>query len=411
MAPRPDLKVIPERSPPLRVVFFVQGEGRGHMTQSLAVKRMLEEAGHTLVGVFMGENPSRPIPAFVRDALGDILVTYPAPAFVVDARGKGVRPWATVVQTFRRIPLYWRAAGMIHETMQDMSPDLIVNFYDLLGGLYKSLYRPRAPVVAIGHQFLFFHPDFPVVRDRFWELLGVKWNTRFTALGAACRLALSFTPLSSLPDRSIRVVPPLLRSQVLTARPERGEHILAYVLNPGYAQELDQWHQDAEGVDLHCFWDRTDVPETVTPREGLTLHRLNGDVFLELLTTCRGYTSTAGFESVCEAAFLGKPVMVVPTGNHLEQQCNALDAQRAGIATWQNRFDLTQFVAGLDVVDPGPRERFRGWVLEAGDRILPLLESCAGGDGPGADPGPGTELRKPPGKGLVFNPGRAGPGS
>ena len=67
------------------------------MTQSLAVKRMLEEAGHTLVGVFMGENPSRPIPAFVRDALGDILVTYPAPAFVVDARGKGVRPWAPPV--------------------------------------------------------------------------------------------------------------------------------------------------------------------------------------------------------------------------------------------------------------------------------------------------------------------------
>jgi uncharacterized protein (TIGR00661 family) len=364
---------MPASSPPLRVVFFVQGEGRGHMTQSLAVKRLLEEAGHVVVGVFMGENPQRPIPAFVREALGDILVTYPAPAFVVDAKGKGVRPWATVLQTFRRIPLYWQTAGLIHQRMQSLAPGLIINFYDLLGGLYKSLYRPPAPVVAVAHQFLFFHPDFPVVRDRFWELLGVKWNTAFTALGASLRLALSFTPLPELPERGIRVVPPLLREAVLTAVPTPGDHILAYVLNPGYADELDQWHRDAPGVELHCFWDRTDVPDILTPRPGLILHRLDGKVFLDLLASCRGFISTAGFESVCEAAFLGKPVMVVPTGNHLEQRCNALDAQRAGIATWQDRFDLSAFTAELDRTDPGPRKAFRDWVLEARSIILPLL--------------------------------------
>lgn len=358
----------------LRVVFFVQGEGRGHMTQSLAVKRMLEEAGHAVVGVFMGENPNRPIPGFIREALGDLLTTYPAPAFVVDRKGKGVKPWATLFQTFLRIPVYWRAAGMVHREMEVLAPDLIVNFYDLLGGLYKSLYRPAIPVVAVAHQFLFFHPDFPVVQDRFWELLGVKWNTLFTALGARDRLALSFTPMPELPERGIRVVPPLLREAVLEATPTSGRHLLAYVLNPGYAEELEAWHQEAEGVELHCFWDRTDVPDMVTPRPGLVLHRLDGTVFLDLLASCRGYTSTAGFESVCEAAFLGKPVMVVPTGNHLEQRCNALDAQRAGIATWQNRFDLTEFVAGLDQVDPAPRTAFRDWVLEAREVILPVLE-------------------------------------
>lgn len=363
----------PERSPRLRVVFFVQGEGRGHMTQSLAVKRMLEDAGHAVVGVFMGENPNRPIPAFVRDALGDLLVTYPAPAFVVDRAMKGVRPWATLVRSLGRFPRYWMAAREVHRRFQKLDPDLIVNFYDLMGGLYKSLYRPRAEVVAVAHQFLFFHPDFPVVRDRFWELLGVKWNTAFTALGARVRLALSFTPLPDLPERGIRIVPPLLREAVLEATPTPGSHLLAYVLNPGYAQELDRWHQGAPGVELHCFWDRTDVPDTVTPRPGLVLHRLDGKVFLDLLVSCRGYTSTAGFESVCEAAFLGKPVMVVPTGNHLEQRCNALDAQRAGIATWQDRFDLTGLVDGLDRIDPGPRKEFRSWVLDARRIILPLL--------------------------------------
>jgi hypothetical protein len=121
------------------------------------------------------------------------------------------------------------------------------------------------------------------------------------------------------------------------------------------------------------------VPPVISPRTGLTFHTLDDRVFLELLATSRGYTSTAGFESVCEAAFLGKPVLVVPTGNHIEQRCNALDAERAGIAMWREDFDLTEFVERLDSFDADARAEFRRWVLGAGDRILSLLEVSARG--------------------------------
>jgi uncharacterized protein (TIGR00661 family) len=343
------------------------------------MKRMLEEAGHSVVAVFMGENPGRPIPGFVREKLGSLLHTYPAPRFVVDRKGKGVRPWASLLRAVGQLPEYWRAFPGVHGVMRSARPDLIVNFYDLLGGLYKALYRSSVPVVAVAHQFLFFHPEHPVVRDKFWELQGVKWNTSLTALGADLRLALALSSLRDIPARKIRVVPPLLRRSVLEAAPRRGDHILAYVLNPGYAEELDQWHRRNPDVELHCFWDREDVPDTVTPRPGLILHRLSDEVFLDLLATCRGYTSTAGFESVCEAAFLGKPVMVVPTGNHLEQRCNALDAEKAGIAMWRTDFDLTEYAGRMDSFDPAARADFRAWVRQAQEMILPLLERTARG--------------------------------
>lgn len=89
-----------ERS--LRVAFFVQGEGRGHMTQSLALKRMLEDAGHAVVAVFMGEPRARPVPAFVKDALGALLRTYEPRSSSSTRRGKGsssgplsFKPWAS----------------------------------------------------------------------------------------------------------------------------------------------------------------------------------------------------------------------------------------------------------------------------------------------------------------------------
>ena len=365
----------------LRVAFFVQGEGRGHMTQALALKRMLEGAGHSVVAVFMGENPKRPIPPFVRKDLGDFLLTYEAPVFVLDKRRKGVRPWSSLLRTIAQTPRYWDFGPQVHRRIRETRPHLIVNFYDLLGGLYTSLYRPGIPVVAVAHQFLFFHPEFPVVREKWWEIVGVRAYTILTALGASRRLALSFTPLPDLPHWRIRVVPPLLREAVLNASPRKGEHILTYVLNPGYAEELDRWQKKNPEVDLHCFWDQIDAPPTHSPRTGLTFHRLDDRKFLDLLSSSGGYASTAGFESICEAAFLGKPVMVVPTENHVEQRCNALDAARAGLATWRTDFDLTDLLAQIGEDFSPAQEEFKAWVRGAPDNILPLLEATAGNRG------------------------------
>ena len=370
------------RDSTLRVAFFVQGEGRGHMTQALAMKRILEASGHQVVAVFMGENPHRPLPPFVREELAGLLFTYPTPAFTVDRNRKGVLPWSTVFRAIAKIPRYWAVGPEIHRRMRETSPHLILNFYDLLGGLYVFIYRPGIPVVAVGHQFLFFHPEFPTGRENWWDIQAIKWNTLLTALGARLRLALSFTALPDLPHRRIRVVPPLLRDAVLDAEPGGGNHILTYVLNPGYAEELDRWHRDHPEVEMHCFWDRTDVPAVTSPRKGLSFHRLDDRVFLDLLAGCRGYASTAGFESVCEAAFLGKPILLVPTGKHVEQRCNALDAARAGIARWRNDFDLSDLLDEIEGFDPGPRQSFRDWVKGGREAFLPLLEAVAHGVAP-----------------------------
>ena len=38
----------------LRCLFVVQGEGRGHLTQAMALRRMLREAGHRVEGTVVG---------------------------------------------------------------------------------------------------------------------------------------------------------------------------------------------------------------------------------------------------------------------------------------------------------------------------------------------------------------------
>lgn len=48
----------------MKVIFVIQGEGRGHLTQALALKQMLLHEGHEVVKVLVGKSKNRVIPEF-----------------------------------------------------------------------------------------------------------------------------------------------------------------------------------------------------------------------------------------------------------------------------------------------------------------------------------------------------------
>ena len=48
-----------EATRPLRFLFIVQGEGRGHLTQALSLADMLRRHGHEVVEVLVGKSHGR----------------------------------------------------------------------------------------------------------------------------------------------------------------------------------------------------------------------------------------------------------------------------------------------------------------------------------------------------------------
>jgi uncharacterized protein (TIGR00661 family) len=86
------------------------------------------------------------------------------------------------------------------------------------------------------------------------------------------------------------------------------------------------------------------------------------------MSTSKGMASTAGFESVCEAMYLGKPVMMVPVEGHYEQFCNSRDAYKAGAGIFADRFDLSKLV---EISSKFRKENkfYKDWVLNAKKRI------------------------------------------
>lgn len=357
---------------PLRVLFAVQGEGRGHMTQALAVAGWLRARGHTVTRVLVGRSARRRPPRFVLDELRAPVSLLPSPNFAADRDGT-VLLGRTILDGARGARRYATGLRLVDRIVQRERPDVIVNFYEGLVGLWARLHRPAVPVVAVAHQFMFEHPAYPFAPGQALQRLAVRRYTTLVGSGATLRLALSFYDAPPAADPRHRVVPPLLRPQL---RALGGTHddgsLLVYLVEPALAEAVVAWSGRRPEVPLHCFWDGPAYARAPS----LRFHALDGEHFLRRMAQARGVVCTAGFESVSEALWLGKPALMVPTPGHYEQRCNARDAEAAGAGVAAETFDLDALLGYL------PHHRasaaFRRWADAAERLVVEAIEETAG---------------------------------
>jgi hypothetical protein len=362
---------------PLDIAFVVQGEGRGHMTQALAVRRFLADAGHRVVEVFLGTSPFRSPPRYFIEGIQAPVETFPAPTLVADAGNRAMSVVRTATYNLPRIPSFVSAGFAMRRGIRAVRPDVVVNFLDLIAGFVHVFTRwpPPPPRVAVGHTYLMGHPGAAQPPPGLGGRLGLALLARIAAIGAGVPLALSFDPLP--PTARVHPLPPLLRPTLGTVDPSDGGYLLAYALNAGYARELDAWQARNPTVNVHCYLAGGARAAAMPSRPGFALHDLDDEAFLRHLAGCRAYAGTAGFEAVAEAFWLGKPVLAVPVERHYEQAFNAVDIRRAGMATVGTFSDLDRFWARLPVPEPQRVEAFRAWVAQAPARIVGAIEEAA----------------------------------
>ncbi|MDX2189956.1 MAG: glycosyltransferase family protein [Bacteroidota bacterium] len=362
------------KSPKKKFIFVVQGEGRGHMTQAIAMHDILIEEGHEISAVIVGKSKKGDIPAYFFEHMTCEVTGIDSPGFIKDDLNKSIQLKKTIFFNLFKANKYIRNLKKIDEIVEKHKPDTIINFYDFLCGVYFLVYRPKINHIVIGHQYLLEHPDF-VFPDKIskTEKLFYFLNTQITAFRANTRLALSFKPMEHyLPDR-IHVVPPLLRKEVLALHPSEGDYILVYMVYSGFLDDVIAWHKQNRDVIMHIFTDKKDIIDEQILNDTLTLHKLNDVKFLQLMNNCKAYASTAGFESVCEAMYLGKPVLMVPPEGHFEQMCNALDACLAGAGIQSNQFHIEKLLNYLPHYHKQKTSQFRTWVQSAKSEILKYL--------------------------------------
>lgn len=363
----------------MKYLFIVQGEGRGHLTQAMTMEKLLLDRGHQVVGILVGRSPLRKIPDFFEKGVSSQISFFDSFNFVPSFKNKRPSVFRSVIYNIIHAAEFFPSIRFVTKTIKETDPDVIINFYELIGSFGYLLSRTKAPEFCIGHQYLLLHKDFNLPEFGYEGHMSLNLYSKMTSIGAKERLALSFRRMPDDPRHRIKVVPPLLRPEVLAYssnaigdnRIVDGNYILGYMLNDGFSHDVMHWHYDHPQVQLRFFWDKLSAAPVKKYDDTLTFYYLDDKEFLRQMAVCKAYASTAGFESICEAMYMGKPLMMVPS--HIEQKCNAFDATRFNAAVEAKEFDLSIL---LDFADNRfiKDEKFSEWALSAREVFINVLE-------------------------------------
>lgn len=348
----------------VRTVFIVQGEGRGHMSQAVALKEYLEKDGHTVEAVFTSTRPSRLLPDYFKDVFHESLKLFSSPGFLRTPNNKGIYVGRTILYNLAKSLSYLREIKRIRREIVRLKPDVVVNFYDIIGALAMKKLPPAILRIGIGHHFFLHLDGYHCEGGSYFHKLLLKQHTRIVMSSCDRVLALSFVEAPG--SGKISVVPPLVREQFREAAYEGGSPYLVYLLNEGFVVELIRLVRNNPALVFDVF---SDLPPTTPVPEGIRLHRVNDREFSDKMKHCRGVITTAGFDTAAEAACMGIPLALIPVENHFEQLCNSADAERSGIGIQLKDFTV-ESLAGMKESD---HESYRLWVDKAGVQILKHL--------------------------------------
>ena len=201
----------PMRRDPLRVLFAVQGEGRGHLTQALATAAMLRRRGHHVVGAMAGTSRWATCPTSSARA---------SPRASRPSRAPASWPAATAGSAPSRRSRHSRGCGGSRQPRPDLGrarPARARRRRQLLRGAdgaprapprgRRARRRRRPPVLRPPGLLAPPGPAAPAARDGGVHALA----------GAGARRGSPFS-FYDAPDRpGVRVAPPLLRSQLFAS--------------------------------------------------------------------------------------------------------------------------------------------------------------------------------------------------
>lgn len=169
----------------MKILFIVQGEGRGHLTQAISMEKLLRSNGHEVVEVLVGKSESRRLPGFFIRNIQAPVKQFISPNFLPTHANKRVNLTRSILYNLLKVPEYAESICYINRHIKETGAELVINFYELLTGLTYFFFRPAVPQICIGHQYLFLHNQFKLPKKNKCSLFFLNFFTRLTALGSS----------------------------------------------------------------------------------------------------------------------------------------------------------------------------------------------------------------------------------
>jgi uncharacterized protein (TIGR00661 family) len=348
----------------MRILYGVVGEGMGHAMRSRVVLDELIKR-HEVHVVVSGRAYD-----YLRIRASERLSVDKIWGYNIVYEDNEVQNFKTLLENVKGVVQGWpRNVRAYFDLAEKFQPDVVISDFESWSYLFAKTHR--LPVISVATiQLIDRCQHSPEILEGLGGELRLTKAIVRTKVAHASHYYITtfFYPRVRKPRTSLH--PPILRPEILAARPEPGEHLLVYqtsTSNEALPEILAR-----SGVECRVYGLRRDLKRDV--REGRLLYRpFSESVFVDDLRTARGVVASAGFTLMGEAVYLRRPMLAVPVRKQLEQVINAryLEAEGFGLAAEETSGDqLSTFIERL----PEFERRLAGYRQAGNTELLGALE-------------------------------------
>ncbi len=306
----------------MKILYGVTGEGMGHAMRSRVVLEHLTAAGHTVEIMASGRAA-----AFLGKRFEGVNTIHGLHMILEENRVRlGKTLWSNVLAGVLGVP---RNISAYFDLIASFEPEVVISDFESWSYFYGK--SKRLPILSIDNMQVIHRCTLPdeIIDDNKVAFQLTKSFIKTKLPGCDAYFITSFfRPPTRKPDTYL--FPPILRPEILAAKPSPGEHLLVYQSGPNAALE----HALAEsGLPCRIYGMRPGATEEA--RDGaLRFLPFSEAGFIEDLATCRAVIAGGGFTLMGEAVFLGKPMLAIPLDSQFEQLLNARYLEREGFGMW-----------------------------------------------------------------------------
>jgi len=336
------------------ILYGVNGEGAGHSTRAREVISHLQHNGHAVHVASFDRG--------LKNLGNDFEVTEIYGLRFAYANNK-VRYRRTVTKNLSTMRQAAKSIKQLSALADDWKIQVVITDFEPLA--CHIGHRKHLPVISIDNQHCLTNTDVSYPPQYRRDAAVAKLVTRMMVPRADAYLTTSFFVPRVRKARTF-VFPPILRQEILRAKPVTGDHVLIYVTSP--APALAKLLCGVRGEFVAYGFGREGREGNITFRKP----SLNG--FLQDLITCKAVIANAGFSLVTEALHLGKPYLAIPVKHQFEQIFNAYWLEKKGYGAYWENLDKERIESFLYNV-PQYAEKLATYPRQGNAALLSKLDS------------------------------------
>lgn len=300
----------------MKILYGVPGEGMGHATRSkVVVNHLLEKHDVRIV------SSSRAY-IFLNKAFPGKVIEIEG--FHLAYKNAGVDKLKTAYTILKnaRGSLYKNFLQYV-EVSRSFAPDLIISDFESFTFMFAL--HHRLPVISIDNMQIINRCSLEIEiprkeKENYWIAKNII-KAKVPGCKSYIITTFFYPPVKKQP---VRLVPPILRDEIISKQPVDGSHILVYQTSESQKDLIDVLKAIPEMKFYVYGFNKNEDHGNVQ------LKTFSEDGFISDLASSKGIISNGGFSLISEAVYLKKPVCSVPLQNQFEQFMNAAYIQKLG---------------------------------------------------------------------------------